>query len=228
MAVGIHHLLGTLVIVFLLPHCSSKKILMLPLQFPSLVSAHQSLGKALMEKGHEVSMVIPPSLPNFDKFSQGKIKIFTHEVTEYDMYKEAANADREDLEEMFGLYYTQVVRYMADGYVYFSRDAVKDQKLMAALKNEKFDIAVVDGSVATRLYYLIPYILDIPYVSLTCERDLWVMRNTDPPSHVPFVLGSQHTNEMDFWQRLDNTLRVVSYSCEISRNRPYGFKKIAK
>ena len=203
-------LFGMLLIIFLLPHCSSKKILMLPLQFPSLVSAHQSFGNALIERGHEVAMVLPPSIPNIDKFSQGKIKIFTHEVTEYDMYKESENDGGDWAKKMMGKYLSHVYRYMGAGVPSYCRDAVKDQKLMASLKNEKFDMAVVDSSAATRLYYLIPYILDIPYVSLSCERDLWVMRNTDPPSHVPFVLGSQHANEMDFWQRLDNTVRVVS------------------
>ena len=100
---------------------------------------------------------------------------------------------------------------MAVGVPHYCKDAVKDQELIASLKNEKFDIAVVDSAVTNRHHYLIPYILNIPYVSLTCERDLWVMRNADLPSHVPFVLGTEYTNEMDFWQRLDNTLRVVSY-----------------
>ena len=61
---------------------------MLPMQFPSLVSMHQTFGNALMERGHEVAMVLPPSLPNFDKFSQGKIKIFSHEVTGHDIIKQ--------------------------------------------------------------------------------------------------------------------------------------------
>ena len=196
---------------FLLPYCLSKKILMLPMQFPSLVSMHQSFGNALIEKGHEVAMVLPPSIPNFNKFSQGKIKIFSHDVTGHDIYKATKNYKEEWLTKMFGKYFSHVFRYMAVGVPHYCKDAVKDQTLMAALKNEKFDIAVVDSAVPNRLYYLIPYILDIPYVSLTCERDLWVMRNTDPPSHVPFVLGTEHTNEMDFWRRLDNTLRVVSY-----------------
>ena len=151
MAVGINILLGTLMIGLLLPHCLSEKILMLPLPFPSLVSMHQSFGNALIEKGHEVSMVIPSFTPNFDKFAQGKIKIFAYEVTEFDMDKAAANAEGDGMADMLGIYFTYVFRHLVDVLPYYCKSAIKDQKLMADLKNEKFDIAVVDSAVATRL-----------------------------------------------------------------------------
>ena len=80
-------LLSLILIVDTLHSCLAKKILILPLQFPSLVVLHENLGNALVERGHEVTMVLPPTMPNLDKFSQGKLEVLTHEIYGDDFYQ---------------------------------------------------------------------------------------------------------------------------------------------
>ena len=205
--------------------CIAMKILILPLQFPSMVILHQSLGNALVDRGHEVTMVLPSSLPKLDKFSQGKIKVLTHEIYGEDFYQTTiTGTDWSDV--MLGMPFTGMYRNVADGLASFCRDIIKDENLMKTLRESKFDLAIVDSNIGVRTYYLVPYILNIPYVSLNCERDTWVLRNTELPSHIPFLLGTTYyTNTMTFWQRLDNAYKMVStrnngicYSAILVRN----------
>lgn len=80
-----------------------------------------------------------------------------------------------------------------------------NELLFSQLKNELYNIAIVDGSHWTACYYLVPHRLGISWVTYTdtIEDWYWEVRLPWLPSFIPHRL-LQHTNQMNFTQRIQN------------------------
>jgi len=79
---------------------------------------------------------------------------------------------------------------------------------MTTLEAKQFDLAVVDGNVVTKCFYLVPHRLRIPWMTYTDMVDPLVMRAPWLPSFVPH-LRLPLTDRMSFVDRLRNTLKLA-------------------
>ncbi len=63
-----------------------------------------------------------------------------------------------------------------------------------------------------RCLLLIPYKLDIPFINVVTSYEPWLLRNPALPSFVPFNMYGAKSTDMTFWQRLDNTYRLLEWT----------------
>ena len=71
---------------------------------------------------------------------------------------------------------------------FFARDVsdmMEDKDFLNLVRQTKFDLAVVDSFVLSRILYILPYALDISFVSVTTVFDLGLM-------HTPFFPSFYH------------------------------------
>jgi hypothetical protein len=74
------------------------------------------------------------------------------------------------------------------------------------------DLGIVDGSWYQRCYWILCHRLRIPYISLTTFDEPWLRRLPVLPSFAPFVYtGKWFTEQMTFWERVQNTAAVVDW-----------------
>jgi hypothetical protein len=82
-----------------------------------------------------------------------------------------------------------MIRHLRQNREMFSEmcsNPLTDEKLMQKFKFIKFDLAVVNTFFTTGCLAIIPYRLDIPFVSFNIVYEPWVMRSPSLPSFVPF------------------------------------------
>ena len=63
-----------------------------------------------------------------------------------------------------------------------------------------------------RCLALIPYRLGIPFVNLVTDFEPWLLRSPSLPSFVPFNMYGAKSTRMTFWERLDNTYRLLEWT----------------
>lgn len=81
-----------------------------------------------------------------------------------------------------------------------------DPTLMTRIKELNIDLVIVDGTVLSLYYYIVPYKLDLPYVTLMEFFHSQWSGVPDLPSFSPVMIGT-HTDTMTFLQRVENTLK---------------------
>ena len=90
---------------------------------------------------------------------------------------------------------------------------------MTRLKDLHFLFAVADGHPLFMCWYLVPYVLGVPYASMTTVYQPNILRSPALPSFVP-VFGSPWTEKMTFFQRVNNILSFIKHSWKL----PAGFR----
>ena len=208
-----------LIIAILLSAVETSKILLIPFPMHSHISELALIGEELLKKGHEVSIILPPTLPNFEKYkSKTNFNVLSHHIIEEDwqtLYKEDSDQAENFIETILELTFLQDLRASVDPYVpgftAVCRNPLSDENLFKQAKDMQFDLGIIDGFVNTRCMYTLLYRLGIPYVTLTTQYEPWLWRAPALPSFVPFPLGTVHTQEMTFWQRLTNLYHVVDW-----------------
>ena len=79
-----------------------------------------------------------------------------------------------------------------------------DKEFLDLVRQTKFDLAVVDSFPLSRILFILPYALDIPFVSVTTGYELGLMRIPFFPSFLPMQI-SGFSHKMDFKERCINT-----------------------
>ena len=118
----------------------------------------------------------------------------------------------------------QAKRFVSDADGLFS-----NKTLFAELAAAKFDLCILDGFLLSMNSYIIPYKLDIPYVSLTTSFYPYFMGVPALPSFSPSMLSSS-TDRMTFLQRLQGTIEMVtlpSFLCSLATNQDSFVTKYA-
>ncbi|ELT87965.1 hypothetical protein CAPTEDRAFT_224055 [Capitella teleta] len=185
---------------------NGSKILLLPTPFTGHLNYFVPLGKALVDEGHEVHIILSTGSKGVDLIQKQGIKVMQylaedgicHLVTD-SFYKNVSLGmlENPDPRLLAGI----VAPAVAKECEFF----LKDDSVLKQAKKVNFDLAVVDGLFFARCLYLFPVKLEIPYVTLTTFQEFWMMKVPAMPSHVPFhYLG--FTQKMTFPQRMINTL----------------------
>ncbi len=193
---------------------AADKILMTPFAFTSHVSQFYHIGEKLIEMGHEVQMVVSPTLPTFAKLKKGAVSIITHHIPDKDLYTIREENMTNNFEKMMGMNPIYIFKEFVQQPATQSSctNMLSDQKLFTKLKAMKFDLGIVDAIIFSRCFYILMYKLDIPYISITTPNEPWLLRNPQLPSFVPNNLGNPYTTKMIFWERFDNLKSVVYWA----------------
>ena len=83
-------------------------------------------------------------------------------------------------------------------------DVLENRSLVHELEEAKFDLAIVDGMDFFRCGYLIPYRLNLPYVTLTPRHDTWAAGIPTSPASEGMVGRNIQKNDSTFFERLAN------------------------
>ena len=86
----------------------------------------------------------------------------------------------------------------------FCYEVTGNKDIMTGLNNHKFDLVLIDGSDPSRCNFIIPYKLDLKYISISARHDPWGVRVPTMPSGESnlglYFFGDKPT----FFQRLFN------------------------
>ena len=85
-----------------------------------------------------------------------------------------------------------------------------NDEIMGRMKNERFDVVIVDGLFHFKCIYLIPHRLQVPWITYSDFFDPLTVRLPWLPSFVPHRLLS-YTESMTFSQRLANFAALVAF-----------------
>ncbi|ELT90253.1 hypothetical protein CAPTEDRAFT_100462 [Capitella teleta] len=196
---------------------NGSKILLLPTPFTGHLNYFVPLGKALVEAGHEVHIILSTGSKGVDGIKKQGLNVMQyfaedgicHLVTDsfYQNVSKGMIANPDP-----GVLAGIVAPAVAKECEFF----LKDDSVLKQAKEVNFDLAVVDGLFFARCLYLFPVKLEIPYVTLTTFQEFWMMKVPAMPSHVPFHY-SAFTEKMTFVQRLQNT--VINIIWVLSSNK---------
>lgn len=105
-----------------------------------------------------------------------------------------------------------LVQVMKDHAHYNMEDAeamLGDPKLFSDLKKINFDLCILDAIFVTPFYYIVPYKLDIPYVSFLAVFDPLDAGIPALPSFTPYINFGYLSDEMNFFERIYNTFLIA-------------------
>ena len=180
--------------------------------FQSHVIQFADLGKGLIDRGHEVHMVMSPSLPTIDQFKQKPINLILYEVDEPDFYSASEEEMGDFFESLLDATTLEDLRTSIEGFKQLCSNPLKDKKLFEKLKGMKFDIAIVDAFTCGQCFLVLMHRLGLPYINVVTVQELWLQRNPALPSVTPFVMGNvPYTERMNFWERLDNLWTLIDW-----------------
>ena len=107
-------------------------------------------------------------------------------------------------------------------------EMMEDTPFINAVKNLRFDLAVVDSFAIVRCKYILPSYLGLPYVSYSSVLPAWILRNPILPSVVPLAYFNL-TQEMTFRERIQNILGYLALTFpSISHRETHLIYKYAK
>ena len=201
--------------LLLISNNEAAKILLAPFPYTSHVNQHVFIGEALIDNGHEVKIMLSASYSHKSKFHKdtSRIKALEYAVKYDDMYTMAEEVTPMTPENIIGVPSIDDFRTNLDGFSEFCYNSLEDGEFFEKLKQEKFDLALVDAFPSTRCYYILLYRLGIPYVSHTTNVEPWLMRNPAIPSFVPFVMSYPvKTQQMTFMERIHNLYQLLDWT----------------
>ncbi|ELT96217.1 hypothetical protein CAPTEDRAFT_161256 [Capitella teleta] len=199
----------------------AKRILLLSYPMKSHTNEMRSIGEELIRQGHEVYGALPPTYPGLEEMqSSTKVQYIIYKMAVPDLYTgfDADSVPSEAMEDYIKITFMEDLLYNVEPYFPASAPCINtlsDQDLFQKLSGLHFDLALIDGFMQSRCFYVLAYRLGIPYVTLVTQYEPWLQRNPALPSFVPFPVGTGdygYTDRMTFWQRLYNTYILFKWS----------------
>ena len=195
----------------------------MPFPFTSHISELTNIGEALVQRGHELSILLPRTLPEPDiqKIKKMKgINIITWRNIAKDGYEYMADQGGNFDDQMDVVLTTKTIDEFRDvhnmastmGWVQMCTNPLRDEQLLSTLAGKQFDLAILDAFQMSRCLAILLYKLDIPFVSVITIYEPWLLRNPALPSFVPFILSDPMTTAMSFWGRLHNTWTELEWT----------------
>ena len=195
----------------------SSRILLLPFAWKSHVFEMTGIGRALMERGHDIHIVLPPSFPDFHKFntSTSPFHLIDYVVKKPDFHTMfAGNQEHTEdfIKDLMRMTAIEDMRINVEGFTELCSNILSDDVLFTKLKSLEFELVVADAFACSRCHLAIPYRLGVPHVSLTTIYEPWLSRAPAIPSFVPFMLAQYFTERMTFMERLQNTYQLLEWT----------------
>lgn len=175
---------------------------------PSLEYSHcnymRGLAEELVRRGHSVTMYLCKEM-DYRDCPGPNIDVITYKWTEYKTnmpFKKQMNKD------IFEGQWKRLFDHMEIIKHFFCQMMENDMESIENLRRRRFDFAVIDGLFFSRCFYLVPYNLTIPYLSMASVIEELDSGQLIAPGLFPSKY-SDYTNDMTFVQRVLNTLYFI-------------------
>ena len=187
---------------------TGAKILLVPFAQYSHIISLTSIADVLHSRGHQLYIVLPENFALLDRvMSEHNLTVLTFSVSEVGILDDVSK-----IPKFRGDMTNTILRTVAEGVLPMCTNALSDDKLFRKLQDLRFDLALMDSFPLSRCNLIIPYRLGIPYVSFNTHYEPWLQSLPHLPSFVPFLYGSDFSEQMTFWQRLCNLYNLIEWS----------------
>ncbi|CAH0551769.1 unnamed protein product [Brassicogethes aeneus] len=195
-----------LLAIILINQINAYKILCLwSLPFRSHYILGRAYARALVEAGHDVTMVSGFHEKDFPKNGTYREVILTGQIEQMEAMIENEDHFKEE-PWSFQIYFFKFCEEL-------TRQFLKHPNVQKLIKSgEKFDLVVVEEFSNHALRALAPHFGAPLIIFSSMGANNWVntlVANPAPPSYVPDKI-SPYSGLMDFWQRLDNTITITT------------------
>ena len=189
---------------------TAEKILLMPFLYGSHVYENLHLGNALVNKGHEVHMVLPKVSKYNADVKRSLVKSLTFSVPNGLVLMES----KETMEILYNLWfydgkYSAFLAKMMPATDAYCDAMLHDMLFINSVQHHHFDMVILCGFLITRCYLALPHLLDIPYVSLSTYVDPWDVGIPALPSFVkPELIAA--APPFTLWQKITNTATKIT------------------
>ena len=188
---------------------TTEKILLMPFLYGSHVYENLHLGNALVNKGHEVYMVLPKVSKHNADVKRSLVKPLTFSVPNGLVLMES----KETMEILYNLWfydgkYSAFLAKMMPAADAYCDAMLHDMLFINSVQHHHFDMVILCGSPVPRCFLLLPHQLNIPYISLTTYTDPWEVGIPALPSFVKPEL-IEAVPPFTLWQKLTSTVTKV-------------------
>ena len=185
---------------------NTAKIMMIPAHHYSHSNLFGVAGSALASAGHNVSMMVSKM---FSKVP-GKFNLnpLIYELSEDGTFQYVL--EKVDISELNWKTVQYVYEQALPVFGKACEQVLGNQKLMAAIEKEKFDIVVLDGVPVFNCFYVIPYKFGIKYMTLSPFLDPWSSGVPASAALEPIQVFP-NTNQQSFFQRLSTAAVYLAF-----------------
>ena len=190
------------------PTCQAAKLLLMPALHYSHVNLFSVNGKALLDAGHDVTVLTSPRFK--DVVVQHGLKPVINAISEEADFTRVFESNSTDVFAQQSFFRT--LNQLKPAFQKLCQETNDNTLLMTFLSDQKFDLIMIDGMALRHCMYTVPFRLSVPYVLFTTLPDPWSSGVPSLPSFEPSVLQSA-SNEMSILERLKTaTNYLVLYS----------------
>ena len=206
------NLFSILIITLILCHVShAANILLVVGNHKSHIMYFGHLGKSLSRSGNHVTATIGSGMKVLPEFKSGDIEWLT-----YRMSKSPVTYDPKQVKALVeaglgNMSFLEKMKTMKSFFLDFTAEAEElysDHALVEKLLRKKFDFIVLDCSIMT--YYLIPYVLDVPFACFSLDIEPFAARMPVYPSYVPSIVTGLY-DRMTFLERVINFVAYYTF-----------------
>ena len=163
-------------------YAAAAKILLLPAAHKGHVNFFTVAAKELQSRGHDV--VVLTELLHKHIVEKANVPYILNDGKAQSPMENPtilhAGIFNSGLSQLFGL--VKVLGSLCDMALTICYEVMQSETMMQELKNQKFDLALVDELPWHRCLYVIPYKLDIPYITLAGLHNPWPIGLATLPS----------------------------------------------
>ena len=200
---------------WLLLYCHSlRPIWVIPIPVKSVFRLVLNAGQAAAESGHKVCIMEAARYKEWA--TQGGLNHLEYDTSYADTYEEKAalrtaaaiaDPDSQTKPSMLSL-----IGIVANMNFQMCNQTFSNQMLMNTTHDHHFDLAIMGTIHVMNCMYLIPYKLDIPYVTYEVLEEPWIAGVIALPSHLPLLLADPpFSDHMAFSERLHNTMIYILF-----------------
>ena len=172
--------------------CSAANIFLLFFPTFSHITGPANVAKVLQDQGHNVTIAIPSSQPLLQKLKGKGLNILVYDsLGDLDVTNEIERGILKGYSRM------NLFKEISD-------KILRDQQFLENIQAHRPDLIILDSSPITRMWTIIPYKLDNPFIFMGQSMEPQYSRTPLSPSVVPNKM-LDFTDQMTFQQRLLNT-----------------------
>ncbi|GAB1604393.1 2-hydroxyacylsphingosine 1-beta-galactosyltransferase [Argonauta hians] len=199
----------------------AAKILFIPSPEYSHCNDMDALGQELIQRGHEVSMYVCQQTTIFRDCPGTQFEVIKFD---WPAYEHSLNFEKEISRDIFSGRWKVSIKKLIKFKKLMCDMIQQDDAALQRLRDKKFDIAIIDSLFSTRCFFLIPYNLSIPFISVSSTLKELETGTMLSPNFVSNALMLFNTNA-NFKKRLTNTMRyIIFYLSELFSVRTEKFK----
>ena len=201
--------LPVLLLLISTTHTSSLNLLLVPQPIGSHIIMFNRLSVALIHQGHRVSMVLPSNVKTSLVDAAVDLHIYqgvgesnilaSPELSEMFMKVKFSTSMKEHFETMFNLDDLVIPVTIEE-----CKQLLDDDHLRQLLNKKKFDFAFMDH-IGFSCLMNYPITLGLDYFLFSIPLFTWHSSIPDLPSFTPEVYSAKFSDEMSFYERMENT-----------------------